>query len=77
MPRSLFTSLTFLTSAHAAKARTIAGWTPGIRTLIYSRVLPCGCVAGVYETWSKTLLTIIDAHGPKCAMSDHELNAIV
>ena len=36
-----------------------------------SRLLPCGCVAGVYETYEGEIVTIIDAPGPSCADTAH------
>jgi hypothetical protein len=75
---TLLTSLTFLTSArHAARARTILGWTPGLRALVGGRVLPCGCVAGIYETWMKDQVTILDARGHTCSVAGHAENAVL
>lgn len=31
-----------------------------------SRLLPCGCLAGIYETYADTTVTIIDARGEHC-----------
>jgi hypothetical protein len=36
-----------------------------------SRVLPCGCLAGVYETYEGVVILILDAKGPQCADSAH------
>jgi len=36
-----------------------------------SRLLPCGCLAGVYETYEGTIVTILDARGSACAESAH------
>ena len=72
------TSLTFFTlSGDHLKARTIGGWSPGLRTLVGSRVLPCGCMAGVYETWSNEQVVIVDAHGKTCTDASHETNGIL
>jgi hypothetical protein len=72
------TSFTFFTfSGDYSKARTIGGWSPGVRTLVGSRVLPCGCLTGVYETWSNDQVTIIDAHGQACTIAMHETNGIL
>ena len=72
------TSLTFFTRAgDHAKARTIGGWSPGLRTLVGSQVLPCGCLAGVYETWSNQQVTIVDSHCQACTLSAHETNHIL
>ena len=37
-----------------------------------SRVLACGCVAGVYETYDGETVAILDARGTTCADSAHE-----
>jgi hypothetical protein len=36
-----------------------------------SRLLPCGCLAGIYETYADTTVTIIDARGEHCENSEH------
>lgn len=36
-----------------------------------SRLLPCGCLAGIYETYADTTVTIIDARGEHCDNVDH------
>lgn len=36
-----------------------------------SESLPCGCVAGVYETYGGPIVTIIDAKGTWCSNSSH------
>ena len=36
-----------------------------------SESLPCGCVAGVYETYGGPIVTIIDAKGTWCSHSSH------
>ena len=36
-----------------------------------SESLPCGCVAGVYETYGGPVVTIIDAKGTRCRNSSH------
>lgn len=58
------------------KARTILGWTPGLR-IISGGVLPCGCLAGTYETWSKDVVTIVDERGARCPHDLHQINAIL
>jgi hypothetical protein len=42
---------------------------------ISGRVLPCGCLVGVYETYSNAVVATIDACGPACA--DHRLHQVV
>lgn len=61
-----FTFLTFLTTSRDAKARTILGWTPGLRTLVGGRVLPCGCLTGIYNTWTGDVVAIVDAPSDAC-----------
>ena len=36
-----------------------------------SRLLPCGCVAGVYETYDGDVITLIDEHAATCPDADH------
>ena len=36
-----------------------------------SRVLPCGCLTGVYETYANEIVGIIDARGASCADAAH------
>jgi len=36
-----------------------------------SRLLPCGCLAGVYETYEGEVVTILDARGPACRIASH------
>lgn len=37
-----------------------------------SRVLPCGCVAGVYETYDGTVVTLVDERESTCQTNTHE-----
>ena len=37
-----------------------------------SRVLTCGCIAGVYETYDGETVAILDARDTTCADSAHE-----
>ena len=37
-----------------------------------SRVLPCGCVAGVYETYDGEVLTLLDERESTCQIDIHE-----
>jgi hypothetical protein len=37
-----------------------------------SRVLACGCVAGIYETYDSEVVAIIDARAASCADPTHE-----
>lgn len=36
-----------------------------------SRLLTCGCLAGVYETYEGDVVTIVDARGPACKNPMH------
>ena len=36
-----------------------------------SRLLPCGCIAGVYETYNGEIVTLIDDRQPDCPNPDH------
>ena len=37
-----------------------------------STVLPCGCVAGVYETYDGRVVTLIDTANASCADPAHK-----
>jgi hypothetical protein len=41
------------------------------------RVLECGCLVGVYETYDGAVVATIDARGPVCRASDHRLHAVI
>ena len=49
---------------------------PNMRFLrgLAGRVLPCGCLVGVYETYSGGVVATIDACGPACAEPQHRLH---
>jgi hypothetical protein len=38
-----------------------------------SQLLPCGCLAGVYETYAGETVAIIDAHGEQCEDATHRV----
>ncbi len=42
-----------------------------------SEYLPCGCLAGVYETYGALIVTIVDAKGTRCGISSHRAGKIV
>ena len=42
-----------------------------------SKVLPCGCLAGVYETYDGHVVRILDAKGNSCREAAHELGKFV
>lgn len=41
------------------------------------RVLSCGCLVGVYETYNSGVVATIDARGPLCDRHDHQLRGLV
>ena len=48
-----------------------------IRRGLGSRLLPCGCVAGVYETYRDEIVTIIDVSDPICADPAHHTGNVL
>lgn len=44
---------------------------------VAGRVLTCGCLVGVYETYAGTIVFTIDACGAACTQPDHQLHAVV
>jgi hypothetical protein len=42
-----------------------------------SRFLPCGCVAGIYETYDGLIIAVIDAHGSSCDNGLHGRGKVV
>jgi hypothetical protein len=42
-----------------------------------SQLLPCGCLAGVYETYAGTTVSIIDARGDSCDVDAHRPGLLV
>jgi len=42
-----------------------------------SRLLPCGCMAGVYETYDSTVVTLLDDRGPDCQVPLHVAGTVV
>jgi len=41
------------------------------------RVLTCGCLVGVYETYDGNVVATIDARGESCRDADHRLHTVV
>lgn len=41
------------------------------------KLLTCGCLVGVYETYEGTVVKVIDARGAVCLRPDHRERAIV
>lgn len=37
-----------------------------------SRLLPCGCVAGIYETYDGEVVTLLDERLDTCPNTDHQ-----
>jgi hypothetical protein len=48
-----------------------------IRRGLGSRRLPCGCVAGIYETYRDEIVTILDAPATGCVDPDHLAGTIL
>ena len=42
-----------------------------------SHLLACGCLIGVYETYSGKTLSIVDAQGAHCREGKHRLNYVI
>jgi hypothetical protein len=42
-----------------------------------SKFLPCGCLAGIYETYDGEIVGIVDARSPSCADSAHVCGNVV
>ena len=77
--RVSLTSLTFLTFHQVRgcrKARSIFGWTPGLRRVMGSQLLSCGCLVGMYEVWNGEVVAVIDDPAPHCPMQ-HEAHLVV
>jgi hypothetical protein len=48
-----------------------------ILRLLSSRPLPCGCLVGVYETYSGPVVSILDVRADHCADRTHRPGARV
>ncbi len=70
------TSLIFLTFGKD-RVRTFLGWSPGLRSLIASAQMPCGCLIGSYETWRGDVIDVIDSTGHNCGAADHRKNTLI
>jgi hypothetical protein len=57
-------------------ALTVLGWTPGLRRIVAGRVLPCGCLVGIYERWTGGCVEILDGRSDSCELG-HELNLVL
>ena len=40
-----------------------------------SRVLPCGCLVGFYETYANETVAILDAKGLDCGHAAHQVDS--
>ena len=51
----------------------------GMRLLrgVAGRVLECGCLVGVYETYGGRIVATVDARGASCAQQSHRLHAVL
>lgn len=48
-----------------------------LRRCVRGMTLPCGCLAGVYETYSGGAVAIVDVVGKTCAAPEHGVNVVV
>jgi len=44
---------------------------------IGSRLLPCGCSIGLYETYGGRSVALVDNHHPLCRDATHQVNATI
>jgi hypothetical protein len=42
-----------------------------------SQLLPCGCLAGVYETYDGITVSILDARSDECTVEGHHVGLVV
>ena len=56
---------------------TLFGWTPGLCQIVAGRVLDCGCLAGLYETWNGTFVEILDGPSDRCRHPHHNVNVVL
>ncbi len=63
--------------SRVARLLSVLGWSPGVRALLGGTLLPCGCVAGVYDHWNGRRVTVIDYHGRRCPEALHRPGTIV
>jgi hypothetical protein len=58
----------------------LSGWESTFMRLlrvIQSRLLACGCLVGVYETYGGESLEIIDSRGQDCVEASHRPGVVV
>jgi hypothetical protein len=41
---------------------------------VAGKVLGCGCLVGIYETYGGSVIATIDARGPSCEVASHRLH---
>jgi hypothetical protein len=52
-------------------------WNANILRVLRGASLPCGCLAGVYETYTGTTVAVIDeAHG-ECRLAEHRNGCMI
>jgi hypothetical protein len=56
---------------------TIMGWSPGLRDIVGSRVLACGCLTGSYITGGSRVIVVLDEHDIHCENPAHQTDAIL
>jgi hypothetical protein len=56
---------------------SLFGWTPALRRMLRSSILPCGCSVGVYETFSGEVVRILDACSDTCGNAVHSVDAVL
>ncbi|MEZ5291010.1 MAG: hypothetical protein R2745_08015 [Vicinamibacterales bacterium] len=52
------------------------GWSPGLRFARGHR-LPCGCLAGIYWTWSGHEFDVLDARCDSCRLEGHRVGLVL
>ena len=50
---------------------------PRILRGLSSRLLPCGCLLGIYETYEGSVIGLVDLKSAKCADRTHDGGTII
>ena len=50
---------------------------PRILRGLSSRVLPCGCLLGIYETYEGSVIGLVDLKSARCADRTHDGGTII
>ncbi len=50
---------------------------PRILRGLSSRVLPCGCLIGRYETYEGKVVDMLDAQSPDCSAPAHQMGHVL